>query len=60
MSKLIRDIEVAKRFDISRGTVWEWVKNGTLPPPIRLGPRAVRWRESDLENWLEQRAAAGR
>ncbi len=35
--KLYRDIEVAQRLEISRSTVWSWVRKGELTPPIRKG-----------------------
>ena len=57
--QLIRDRDVAARLDIARSTLWKWVADGIFPKPLRLGPRAVRWRVADLEAWIS-RAAAGR
>ena len=28
--------------------------NGEFPKPIKLGRRAVGWREQDIKDWLEQ------
>jgi prophage regulatory protein len=47
----LRDIEVAIRYNISRSTIWRWVKNGRFPKPIKLGVGSTRWRFSDLETW---------
>lgn len=41
-------------------TVWKDVSNGTFPPPIRIGPRAVGWLESEINAWLEACAYATR
>ncbi|WP_294072735.1 AlpA family phage regulatory protein [Sphingomonas sp.] len=30
---------------------------GTFPKPVRIGVRAVAWRESELRAWLDQRIA---
>lgn len=38
-------------------SVWRWVKNGTLPTPLRLG-RSVRWRVGDLKALLNGEVAA--
>jgi predicted DNA-binding transcriptional regulator AlpA len=29
-------------------TFWLRVRRGEVPPPIRIGPRAPRWRRADL------------
>ena len=40
---------------LSRSTLWRMVKEGTFPKPLRLGKKAIGWRESDILNWLETR-----
>ncbi len=47
----LRDTEVAQRYNISRPTVWRWVKDGNFPKPIRLGGGSSRWKLEDLESW---------
>lgn len=39
---------------IKFGKTWidEAVKDGSLPPPIPFGKRCVRWRESDIDDWI--------
>jgi predicted DNA-binding transcriptional regulator AlpA len=46
-NRLIRLSEVLKIIPIARATWWLWVKNGTAPPPIRLG-RCTCWKYSDV------------
>jgi prophage regulatory protein len=36
----------------SRSTIWRRVKEKTFPAPIRMGENSVRWRESDIRDWL--------
>lgn len=51
LAPYLKDIEVAKRYNISRPTIWRWVKNEKFPRPIKLGEGSTRWRLSDLERW---------
>ena len=45
---LLRPEEVATRYGISQRTVLRWMSNGELPT-IRLSPRILRVRESELD-----------
>jgi prophage regulatory protein len=40
---------------IGRSTLYAWVADGEFPRPVRLGARAVGWRESDVSAWLASR-----
>ena len=40
---------VAKRYDVSTGTVWRWVRRGTLPRPVQLSPGCTRWSGEQLD-----------
>lgn len=40
---------------LSRSAIYAKIKEGTFPAGIRLGERAVGWRESDIEAWLASR-----
>ena len=53
--KLIRRPEVEARTGLSRSTIYDWMKRGVFPQPVRLGTRLVAWRESDIAVWLESR-----
>ena len=35
--------------DLGRSTIYRLVANGAFPRPVHLGPRAIAWRWSDLE-----------
>jgi predicted DNA-binding transcriptional regulator AlpA len=39
----LTDADLAKRYSISRATVWRWSNSGRLPPPVRLGEATTRW-----------------
>jgi len=55
MSTLLRKPEVLSRLGISKSTLTRWVENGTFPPPVQIGPRAVGWFAHDLEAFLASR-----
>ncbi|MFV1878388.1 helix-turn-helix transcriptional regulator [Nioella sp.] len=43
---------------LSRSSIYELMELEQFPRPIRIGRRAVAWRESDIEAWLESRPIA--
>lgn len=47
----LSDQQVAKRYGVSRPTVWRWSSEGRLPKPIRLSPGCTRWRLEMLEEF---------
>lgn len=55
MDKILRLPQVKEYTGFPTSTIYDHVKKGFLPKPINIGPRAVGWRLSDLEKWLEER-----
>jgi prophage regulatory protein len=49
---------VLKFTGLGRSTIYRWIAEGSFPPPVRLGPRAVAWRWSDLDRWTQSRDIA--
>ncbi|MCC7286476.1 MAG: AlpA family transcriptional regulator [Burkholderiaceae bacterium] len=43
---------------LGRSTIYRLVARGTFPSPVHLGPRAVGWRWSDLDQWSASRPSA--
>jgi prophage regulatory protein len=43
---------------LGRSTIYRLVANGAFPRPVHLGPRAIAWRWSDLEQWSATRDAS--
>jgi predicted DNA-binding transcriptional regulator AlpA len=35
--------------DVSRVTLWRWVKAGKVPAPVMLSARAARWIRAECE-----------
>ena len=47
--------QVAKRFGVSKDSIWRWTRNGGFPKPLKLGGSTTRWRLSDIEEWERHR-----
>ena len=46
--------QVAKRFSVSKDTIWRWKRNGEFPAPVKLGGTTTRWRLADIEEYESQ------
>lgn len=55
--RLLRRKEVEDRVGLSRSTIYEMMSKGQFPKPVKLGLRAVRWREEDVDAWIAARIA---
>ena len=40
---------------VSDKTIWQWVKRGEFPAPIRLGGNVTVWRLSDVQAWMQSK-----
>ena len=50
--RLLRMVDVREITGLSRATIYRYIRNETFPDRIRLGPRRVGWRESQIVRWL--------
>ena len=50
---LLTEAVLCDRLDISRVTLWRWVRAGRFPAPIYLGPNTKRWTETMYEDYLD-------
>ena len=53
--RLLTAKEVCEITGFSATTIYSWMNAGQFPSSVRMGPRAVRWWQSDVEAWLESR-----
>ncbi len=58
MERLLDTAEIAEQLGMSISTIRKWVHFGFIPH-VKLG-RAVRFREKDVEAWIEKRTEKGR
>jgi prophage regulatory protein len=54
---LVRLPIVVKLTGLGRSTIYRWIANGSFPSPVRLGPRVLAWRWSDLDHRTQSRSA---
>jgi prophage regulatory protein len=58
MQKIIRLPEAIKKTGLSRSTIYSLVKQGDFPKQIKLTPRTMGFLESEVDQWLSDRANA--
>ena len=56
--RLLRRRQVEKITGMKRSTVYRRMQEGDFPRPVKIGPAAVRWRESEVDAWVESRPKA--
>ena len=52
---ILRRKQVQARTGLSRSTIYAFIKAGSFPKSVPLGPRAVGWLESEVSNWIAGR-----
>jgi excisionase family DNA binding protein len=58
MEQLLTPQQIAEKLGVAISTIYQWTHTGYIPH-IKLG-RFVRFRESDIEKWLNSRVQKGR
>lgn len=58
MATILRLPKVLERTGLARTTIYDGIKAGTFPAPIKLGLRAVGWVEADIDAWVSARMEA--
>jgi prophage regulatory protein len=53
--KLFKATEVAEYLNVCKSQVYNLVKQGIIPKPIKLGKRGSAWLVSDIDAWLESK-----
>ena len=56
--RLLHRAEVERRVGIGTSTLYRMMRDGDFPEPLRIGTRAVRWRESEVEAFIAARPRA--
>jgi prophage regulatory protein len=57
-SALLNVKTVMETTGLSRSTIHAKVKNGTMPAPIKLSARCVRWEARAIRQWIDALASA--
>lgn len=57
-TRLYRLPAVISMTGYSRATIYRKMSDGSFPPCVKLGARAVAWHSTDIEEWIASRPSA--
>ncbi|QIN60897.1 Prophage CP4-57 regulatory protein (AlpA) [Caballeronia sp. SBC1] len=49
---ILRRKQVENETGLARSTIYDRMKDGTFPPAIKIGVKAVGWRAGDIDRFL--------
>ncbi len=58
--KMVRFPGVVERVGLKRTAIYDGIKAGTFPAPVRIGKRAVAWPSSAIQKWIDERMIAAK
>lgn len=56
--RLLRLRDVVAKVGMGSSTIYRKMAAGHFPSPVKLGPASVRWRESEVQRWIDGLQAA--
>lgn len=56
--RFLRRRDVEEMVGYSRSVIYDKMSRGEFPRPVRTGPKAVRWIESEIVEWQQSRIQA--
>lgn len=54
---LLKLLEVKKRTRLSKSHIYDLVRKGLFPSPLKLSERSSAWVESEVDAWIASRIA---
>ncbi len=60
VNSILRLPAVKSLTGLSRSTIYLRIKQGTFPTSISLGPRAVGWIDTEIDEWIEEKIEKSR
>lgn len=55
-TRLIRLKEVQQRVALKQTAIYDRMRRGDFPKPIKLSEKCAAWVESEVEEWIRQQA----
>lgn len=49
---VLRLVQVMAKTGLAKSTIYDHIRRGTFPKPIKLGDKVVAWLESEIDEWL--------
>jgi prophage regulatory protein len=56
--KLMRFKKLRENVALGRTTIWQMVKDGRFPAPVRIGKNGIAWRSDEIQAWIKSREKA--
>ena len=56
----LRRKQIEKVTGLARSTIYDKIKSGSFPKPVKIGDRAVAWLGSEIDEWQRDRIAEDR
>ena len=53
--KLLRIADVSIKTTLAKSTIWLKMAEGSFPKPAKLSPAINVWKESDIDEWIENK-----
>ena len=50
---LLREKHVLKLIPVAHSTLWDWVRTGKFPTPIKLSEKVSVWSRAEVDAWVE-------
>lgn len=58
--RLLKLAEVQHKTSLGRSTIYRMIGKGIFPKPMQVSASMVRWKEQDVNAWIESITPAGR
>lgn len=55
--QLLRLKQVEQKTGLKRSQIYLYMKEGTFPHSIKIGPASVAWLESEIDGWINLKLA---
>jgi predicted DNA-binding transcriptional regulator AlpA len=53
--RYMNTVELRNYMSVSKATLWRIMNNDEkMPRPFKVGERGIRWKKSEIDQWLEQ------
>ena len=51
--KLLKRVEVQEMVGLKHAEIYKFISQGRFSRPIKISRKCVRWRQNEIENWVE-------
>ena len=53
--RLLKMKQLLERVPVSKAQVYRWIRAGTFPQSVSLGPQSIAFREAEVDAWIKAR-----